>query len=149
MTAAVLLTFAPAVLSVSLAHPAVVPVAPMSLMTAAARAVSRSESSLAGSPLRRGPAPQRDSLRNGAIIGAVAGAGAGAILASYGCGVGDLLAPFPEEESCAMESLVGAAVGAGLGTLVGAGVDALLQRAPGPGVRSRARPRGLQVRVRF
>ena len=92
----------------------------------------------------------RDSLKNGAIIGAIAGGLLGAVGGAMGCGVGELLSEAPvEEDSCTGPTLVGAVIGAGLGSLVGAGVDAMFERAPYLGPGSGARRTGVRVRWRF
>lgn len=75
----------------------------------------------------------RDSLKNGAVIGAIAGAvGAGAF--------GALICRLYQEEgdaSCWSDALRVAAVGAAIGTGAGVAVDAALTRHPGVGVRLR------------
>jgi hypothetical protein len=73
----------------------------------------------------------RDTVRNGAIIGAIAGAlGAGAF--------GGLICRLYQEEggpSCWPDALRGAAIGAAIGTGAGIAVDAARTRHPGVGVR--------------
>jgi hypothetical protein len=92
----------------------------------------------------------RDSVKNGAIIGAIAGGVLGAWGGAMGCGYGEILDTFPEEEdNCTAPTLVGALVGAGLGSLVGAGVDAMFERAPHLGPASGGRRTGVRVRWRF
>ena len=76
-------------------------------------------------------ASSRDTLKNGAIIGAVAGAvGLGA--------VGALICHLYQEESdpsCLPDTLRVAAIGAAIGTGVGVAVDAALARNAGVAVR--------------
>jgi fermentation-respiration switch protein FrsA (DUF1100 family) len=69
---------------------------------------------------------QRDSLKNGTIIGAVIGA------VAMGAGVGALCRALqePSDPSCWGSGLMGAAIGAGIGALGGLGIDALLARSP-------------------
>lgn len=73
----------------------------------------------------------RDTVRNGAVIGAIAGAlGAGAF--------GGLICRLYQEEggpSCWPDALRGAAIGAAIGTGAGIAVDAARARHPGVGVR--------------
>ena len=77
----------------------------------------------------------RDSLKNGAIIGAIAGAvGAGAFTA--------LICHLYQEEGvagCRSDALRGAAIGAAIGAGAGVAVDAALTRHPGVVVRVRLR----------
>lgn len=117
-----------------------------------ARAVAAAFDSpaLAPSPAATFQNGSRDSLTNGMIIGAVAGGLLGAVGGAMGCGYGEILDAFPdEEESCTTPTLVGAIVGAGLGSLLGAGVDAMFERAPHLGPASGARRTGLRVHFRF
>ena len=75
--------------------------------------------------------PSRDSLKNGAVIGAIAGAvGAGAFTA--------LICRLYREDggsSCWPDTLRGAAIGAAVGTGAGIGIDAAHTRQPGVVVR--------------
>lgn len=75
----------------------------------------------------------RDTLKNGAIVGAVAGAlGAGAF--------GALICHLYQEDggaSCWPDALRVAAIGAAIGTGTGLAVDAALTRQPGVAVRVR------------
>ena len=80
------------------------------------------------------PAPRtssRDTLKNGALIGAVAGAvGAGAF--------GALICHLYQQDggaSCWPDALRGAAIGAAIGTGTGFAIDAALTRRPGVAVR--------------
>jgi hypothetical protein len=80
-------------------------------------------------PAQRGSS--RDSLKNGAVIGAIAGAvGLGAF--------GALICHLYQEEggaSCGAETLRVAAIGAAIGTAAGVTVDAALTRHAGVAVR--------------
>ena len=81
------------------------------------------------------PPPQssrsRDSLKNGAIIGAVAGAAA---LGGFGLFLCHALDD-TGDPNCFPGVLAIAAVGAGIGVGAGVGIDALLVRRAGPAVR--------------
>ena len=70
--------------------------------------------------------PARDSLKDGALIGAVAG---GIALGTY---VAVLCRAFGTEYdlSCFKGTLAGAALGAGAGAAAGAGIDALFLKGP-------------------
>ncbi|HEX6162004.1 MAG TPA: hypothetical protein VFZ31_01475 [Vicinamibacterales bacterium] len=84
-----------------------------------------SERALAGGLDRMPPAVQsRDSVRNGAIIGAVIGAVA---LAAPGAWICHMLKE-PGDPPCLKGVLTLGAVGAGVGAAAGAGVDALFVR---------------------
>jgi hypothetical protein len=91
-----------------------------------------SERAIAAGMAANPPAPaqvnrgQRDSLKNGTIIGAVIGA------IAMGAGVGALCKALqePTDPSCWGSGLVGAAMGAGIGALGGLGIDALMTRSP-------------------
>ena len=120
------------------------------LARAAAAAFSRIQ---ADAPVPRA-ASSNDSLRNGAIIGAIAGGLTVATLASFGCGVGEALseqfgAPESSHGSCSGPLIVGAAIGAGLGALIGVGMDAMLEQAPGMGAGHGGRRKGVRLRVQF
>jgi hypothetical protein len=67
----------------------------------------------------------RDSLKNGAIMGAVVGAGA---LGGFGLWLCEMLKE-PGNPSCWPGTLVVAGIGAGIGAAAGAGIDALADRA--------------------
>ena len=77
----------------------------------------------------------RDSLKNGAMTGAIVGAvGLGAL--------GALICQLYQEEggaSCLPDALRGAAIGAAIGTGAGVAVDAALTRHTGVAVRVRVR----------
>ena len=70
---------------------------------------------------------RRDSLKNGAIVGAIVGA------AVFGGSVTFLCNALqePSDPSCLGSSLLGIGMGAGIGAAAGAGIDALAQRSPG------------------
>ena len=114
----------------------------------AAPSLSFSPDSLAVRPVAAA-ARSGDSLKNGAIIGAVAGGITVAALASVGCSVGNLLGG--DESGCGGATVAGAAIGAGLGALAGVGIDAMFDRStyahPVSGVK--ARRIGLRVRLTF
>lgn len=67
---------------------------------------------------------ERDSIRNGAIIGAIVGAASTFAFGMYLCQA------IGEDEPCLRPVLVLAGVGAGAGALTGAGIDALFVRRP-------------------
>ena len=71
-------------------------------------------------------AGSRDSLKNGAAIGAVVGGVATGLFIGYICHVFN-----DNDMNCWPPALLYAAGGAGAGALVGAGVDALFQRRVG------------------
>lgn len=73
--------------------------------------------------------PQRDSLRNGVLIGAIVGGVTVAVLAGTGCAYSSLL-DIEGEDSCGTAIAVGALIGAGLGAAIGAGIDVLIDRSP-------------------
>ena len=77
-------------------------------------------------PAYRGPS--RDTLKNGAIIGAVVGAVA---VGSYGAFFCNLY----EGDSCLLDTLRVAAVGAAIGAGTGLAIDAALTRHAGVAVR--------------
>jgi hypothetical protein len=81
------------------------------------------------------PAQRKDSLANGAVIGAVVGAlGLGA--------VGGVICKVQQEEgggSCVPDFLRIGAIGAGIGAGLGIGIDAALARSPGITVAIKAR----------
>ena len=75
-------------------------------------------------PAMRG---NRDSVKNGALIGAIIG---GIALGGF---VGWLCNALqePSDPSCLLPSLVNTGLGAGIGAAAGAGIDALFMRSPG------------------
>jgi hypothetical protein len=75
---------------------------------------------------------RRDSVANGALIGAIVGA---AIMGGYVTFLCNALQE-PSDPSCLGSSLLAIGLGAGAGALGGAGVDALLMRkVPSPSTR--------------
>ena len=78
-------------------------------------------------PVQRGSS--RDTLKNGALIGAVAGAVALGALGAFVCNL------YQEEQSCWPDTLRMAAIGAAIGTGAGLAVDAALTRHAGVAVR--------------
>jgi hypothetical protein len=70
------------------------------------------------------PPSDRDSLKNGTLIGAIVGA---AIFGGYVTFLCNALQE-PSDPSCLGSSLMGFGIGAGLGALGGAGIDALMMR---------------------
>ena len=108
-------------------------------ISAAATAATFTDATARTSP----PPASRDSLKNGALIGAIAGGVTVGLLATVGCGMGGLMSA--REPSCGGATVAGAAVGAGLGALIGVGIDAMFERSPdGRGTR-----KGVRVRIRF
>jgi hypothetical protein len=79
--------------------------------------------------------PPRDSLKNGAITGAIVGAVGVAALGAFICHL------YQEEggASCLPDALRGAAIGAAVGTGAGLAVDAALDRRDGVSVRVRVK----------
>ncbi len=90
---------------------------------------------------------RRDPLKNGAVIGAIAGGLTGAALWGLGCAATSGLGT--EEDTCTGAMLVGGAVGAGLGAVIGLGIDAMFEQAPYPGIGASGRRAGLRVRIGF
>jgi hypothetical protein len=68
----------------------------------------------------------RDSVKNGAVIGAIVG---GVIFGGFVTFLCNALQE-PTDPSCLGSSLLGIAIGAGGGAAAGAGIDALFMRAP-------------------
>ena len=66
----------------------------------------------------------RDSVKNGAIIGAIVGAAIFGGFVTFLCNA----LQEPSDPSCLGSSLVGIGIGAGAGALGGAGIDALMAR---------------------
>jgi hypothetical protein len=79
--------------------------------------------------------PPRDTLKNGAIIGAVVGAGALGALGAFYCHL------YQEKDgpSCRSDTLRAAAIGAAIGTGTGLVLDASFERHAGVTVRMRVR----------
>ena len=112
-----------------------------------ARAVQMTSEIPASAPTAaRVPQPARDPLKNGAIIGAVAGGLSFAVIGSFACALGDV---YGGESDCAGPLIVFTAAGAGLGALIGVGVDALFERAPGPAGAPGGMRKGIRLHVRF
>lgn len=105
-----------------------------------------SETLVSAETAARVPQPAPDSLKNGAIIGAVAGGVSFAVLGAAGCALGGL---YDGDSDCAGPVIVLTAAGAGLGALIGVGVDALFERAPGPAGAPGGMRKGIRLRVRF
>lgn len=107
----------------------------------------RSCVSVTAAPATQSTPAHRDSLRNGAIIGAVAGGLSGVVLGTVGCattaGLGD------PDSSCTGGVLLVGAIGAGLGAVIGLGIDAMFEQAPYPGLGRTGTRTGLRMRIRF
>jgi hypothetical protein len=82
-------------------------------------------------PARPQHGSSRDTLANGAVLGAVAGAGGAAAFAALICHV------YQEKgaPSCWPDTLRGAAIGAAIGTAAGVTIDAAFTRKAGAAVR--------------
>jgi hypothetical protein len=100
------------------------------------RPLASAIAALAASQSPPRPSRSRDSLKNGAIIGAVAGAAA---LGGFGLFLCHALDDSDGNLDCIPGALVIAAVGAGIGAGAGVGIDALLVRRAGPAVRIHVR----------
>lgn len=90
------------------------------------------------------PPPGDDSLKNGALIGAVIGGVALGGFVSWLCN----MLQEPSDPSCVPASLLYAGVGAGLGAAGGAGIDALFSASAPSALRRDRRP-GFAARVRI
>jgi hypothetical protein len=96
--------------------------------------------SRAATPLTPQPrGSSRDSLKNGAVIGAVAGAAA---LGGFGLFLCHALDDTGGNPDCFPAVLGIAAVGAGIGAGAGIGIDALMSKRPRPAP-------AVRVRIRF
>ena len=71
---------------------------------------------------------KRDSVKNGALIGAVVGAAIFGGFVTFLCNA----LQEPSDPSCLGSSLMGIGIGAGAGALGGAGIDALMYRGGPP-----------------
>lgn len=95
----------------------------------------------------------KDSLRNGAVIGAIAGGVSGLLLAAIGCGIGEAITDIhggdTTDEGCAGPQIIGTIAGAGVGALIGIGVDAMFERAPHPAAGARGVRKGIRLSFRF
>jgi hypothetical protein len=102
---------------------------------------------LSGAALQ--PAPRnRDSLKNGAIIGGAVGGITMLALGTVACG---MFAGLGEEgNGCGSGTALATALGVGIGAGAGIGVDALLQRSPHARIHSHGGNQvGVRVRMRF
>jgi hypothetical protein len=115
-------------------------------------AAASENQALRAAPVRLGgalqpttPNGERDSLKNGAVIGAIAGAAA---LGGFGLFLCHALDDTGGDPDCFPEALYIAALGGGIGLGAGLAVDALLARHPQPavGVRLTVRPRSTRSR---
>jgi hypothetical protein len=137
--------------TLSLSSPSAVPsdqVARSPMITAAAASYPLPVRPLTA-PVAPPNARGRDSLKNGAIIGAVSGGALGALAGAYGCALGGVPDAGSGEPSCGSDVLVGAALGAIVGAFIGVGIDALFERAPHPAVGAEGRRIGVRLKVRF
>lgn len=87
--------------------------------------------------------PGDDSVKNGALIGAVVGGVALGGFVSWLCN----MLQEPSDPSCVPASLLYAGVGAGIGAAAGAGIDALASASAPSGLRRDRRP-GFAARVK-
>lgn len=92
------------------------------------------------------PSSSRDSLKNGALLGAVIGAALGGVVSAVGCGLSNM---FSEESRCGGQTIAGAAGGAGLGAHIGGGIDALLDDAQHPMTGGGDRRTIVRLHVKF
>ena len=99
-----------------------------SLSTAAPPRLIISEKAIADALAAEQPAlrEKRDSVKNGALIGAIIGA---AIFGGYVTFLCNALQE-PSDPSCLGSSLMGIGIGAGAGALGGVAVDAMISRSP-------------------
>jgi hypothetical protein len=93
--------------------------------------------------------PARDSLKNGTLIGLAVGVVSGVFLGGVGCSVGDILSESGEESDCTGASVLGAVIFGAAGAGIGAGIDALFERAPSVGGAPTAHRKGVRVRFSF
>jgi hypothetical protein len=109
--------------------------------------VVQSHAFATAAPTTQATPPRRDSLKNGAIIGAIAGGLSGIVLGTVGCatfsGLGD------SNSSCTGGVLLVGAIGSGLGVVMGLGIDAMFEQAPYPGLGRTGKRTGLRMRIRF
>ena len=89
-----------------------------------------SEKAVADALVAEQPQPRddRDSVWNGALIGAIVGAAAFGGFVTFLCNA----LQEPSDPSCLGSSLMGIGIGAGAGALGGAGIDALMSWSPFP-----------------
>ena len=92
----------------------------------------------------------RDSLRNGTLIGLAVGGVLGFFAGATGCGAGEILSMTPQREGdCTGAALMGTAILGAVGAGIGAGVDALFEKAPSPTGLSQGYRRGVRVHLRW
>ena len=92
----------------------------------------------------------RDSLKNGAIIGAVSGALAGTVLAVFVCKLGEELeGETPDDFRCPGVAAILVGGSTVIGAAIGVGVDAMFQRGPSAAVPAGGRRTVLRVRFAF
>ena len=91
--------------------------------------------------------PAGDSLKNGMLIGLVAGAATGVYMGAVGCGLGDVLSTSEQDSDCTGPALLGGAILGLAGAGIGAGIDALFERAPSPVGAPAATRKGVRVRL--
>ena len=91
----------------------------------------------------------RDSLRNGMLIGLVAGAVTGVYLGAVGCGLGDVLSTSEQDTDCTGAAVLGGAIFGLAGAGIGAGIDALFERAPSVAGAPTSLRKGVRVRFSF
>lgn len=96
-----------------------------------------------------GLTPPRDSLKNGAIIGAVVGGLGGIAIASVGCGIARATNETDEDVNCAGFIFGFGAVGAFVGSAIGVGVDAMFEQAPHAPTGTTGRRKGVRLNWRF
>ena len=115
---AICLVFSPMLASAQ--HHSLAPAAPRLIISE--RAITAGMSSAPA----RAPAAQRndDSLKNGAVIGAIVGAAVFGGFVTFLCNA----LQEPSDPSCLGSSLMGIGIGAGIGAAGGAGIDALLAK---------------------
>ena len=94
------------------------------------------------SSLKRGRSATDDPVTNGAAVGAVIGAAAAVAVMTVAAKDGGW---GPDQNELAL--MIGAAAGAG--ALVGAGVDAMLERSPSAGLTQRGARGGSRMRARL
>ena len=128
------------------------PLGPIAVAAATAFPSVSAAGTVPAAALRSQTPAEKDSLRNGAIIGAIAGGLSGALVGSIGCGVVHGLQEWGGPEttsSCIGPTIIVTALGAGLGAAIGAGVDAMFEQAPYAGPGPGGRRKGVRLRWRF
>lgn len=92
----------------------------------------------------------RDSLKNGAIIGAVSGALVGACLAVFVCKLGEEFeGETPDDFSCPGPAAILVGGSTVIGAAIGVGVDALLERGPSAALPAGGTRTVIRVRLAF